>query len=816
MKTLKRFRYDPTGVSPDNTVQDEPHVLPMDLPNRVIVPQHFPVYTASVVITDVASGETLKPEDYLSLHFNVNHQLVTAKEVSSAIVIKNPKYGPDVTISYQCVGGEDLSEPFHVYSEILKVFKEKNVEIVWNEIRNKPDKFKPIPHYHHISAFTNLESLLFALNHLADAIKDGDLCTVKGIIKATRKYFTIFRDFKYRMENNFVNTHGDKAVLEKYFNDPTSEPRKELNRIQLDYINKINALKIGYVKGSHRINRSNAITDQEIKNILNELLNRLKQNNTITLSEADFRIGLTRYLRNPNNALFSFIKTYFSLERYLRIIGDVNDPFITVYRSFIQEVLDQLERTLLTKINRFFNYPGDERIKQLIQERLDVVGCPTDGGFDNRKRTEFNAFIEKYNTLILKIQVELTNLINKNIELMDRNHKRYVEVLEELLAKTPNCWCRKKKDLDKVINDTTMKRIFEYSRGYTLMDSTITIHGFNLGALKSTGLYDDGWHHNWHNEPQEYGGVKFSRSYLNQEGIKPVTHGMVVIFDFWHDDMATMLKDQTVAWIKVKTPSGKIEKHYIEYAKVNRFYTRRNQEEVRTLMPTHIPHIPYQGRWLDNWEWHWSTTNIHQVKRRQILPSVHSLHYQPATKTYRSTRGGRWDLRCDDKILSPIWQYANINIQPDESKKVPRGPASWSVVNSYSLDSTRTLEWTYAGNGIRFENLGHFAFVRNRPIDRQHESHLMYPNIMNFYFSGLSGYPSDAYGGDHYADTDEHKNLVNPTENVWVEMEFIDVHGRHIGPINILLRWFEVLHHKARWSYPVFCVDDISSDNLGA
>ena len=101
-----RYPLDPTGVSPDNLVSGELHTM-VQRQTRAIATEYGAFYTNSLQVRDTSNNQLL----VAGTHYYPAelYELPTArygKEVCAIIVITDPTVSDQVSLQYQCVGGE--------------------------------------------------------------------------------------------------------------------------------------------------------------------------------------------------------------------------------------------------------------------------------------------------------------------------------------------------------------------------------------------------------------------------------------------------------------------------------------------------------------------------------------------------------------------------------------------------------------------------------------------------------------------------------------------------------------------------------------
>lgn len=170
---VTRYPLDPTGVSTNNKVEGEPHTLSAR-PIRAIAPLYGAFFTESIVVKEVATGNTLvKNTDYYCSELYQVPSANYGKEICSIILIINSNIQPDITIDYQALGG-----PWS-YSQqaIVQMLDNLNIDdrpVTWDDIINKPEAFAPLPHLHDAGDVYGFEYVVAGLERLRQAILLGD------------------------------------------------------------------------------------------------------------------------------------------------------------------------------------------------------------------------------------------------------------------------------------------------------------------------------------------------------------------------------------------------------------------------------------------------------------------------------------------------------------------------------------------------------------------------------------------------------------------------------------------------------------------
>ena len=217
--TLIRYGFDETGRNPDNYVKDEYREL-ADKRFRAIVPRNGVFYTEGFTITDRATGQPLvRGNDYVFAELHQSLSLRIGKEIVGVVIVTNPLISPNVSISYQCVGG-DFSVDSATTESLLVKTSTNDVSDSWYDIENRPLTFTPSPHLHDLGDVDNMEVLIFGLERLRNAVLWAesnsieslmyyamtiiDNLTAKLILRVQTEYMALVIKYKNEFNKAFI------------------------------------------------------------------------------------------------------------------------------------------------------------------------------------------------------------------------------------------------------------------------------------------------------------------------------------------------------------------------------------------------------------------------------------------------------------------------------------------------------------------------------------------------------------------------------------------------------------------------------------
>lgn len=167
------YPLDPTGTSPNNLIVNEPKSLPNRL-IRAIATNYGAFYSESLVVKDLANNRVLTRG--VSYECSELHEVLSQiylKEIHAVILITDPTVSSNVSITYQCVGGE-YSRSFEAVANMLTALSIDDRPADYNRLINLPNAFQPAMHLHDVGDVYGFEFLVNALERLTSAILTGD------------------------------------------------------------------------------------------------------------------------------------------------------------------------------------------------------------------------------------------------------------------------------------------------------------------------------------------------------------------------------------------------------------------------------------------------------------------------------------------------------------------------------------------------------------------------------------------------------------------------------------------------------------------
>lgn len=182
---------DVTGISPDNLVLQEEHILHSG-DRKLVVPKYGSFFKEGLSIyTD--TGTKLTDDQYMIMELYQDASLRTGKAVFNVIVLTDPNINNKVKLDYQALGGD-----YCVHNEQLlawfNTFKRDDLGADWSEITDKPKYFTPAKHKQHIRDLYGAEYIVEALMRVRDAIELQALDYHANAVKVLEEHLDKLKD----------------------------------------------------------------------------------------------------------------------------------------------------------------------------------------------------------------------------------------------------------------------------------------------------------------------------------------------------------------------------------------------------------------------------------------------------------------------------------------------------------------------------------------------------------------------------------------------------------------------------------------------
>ena len=181
---LQRFGFDPTGLSPNNLISEEVHVLgPKAGPYHPIAPKHGPFYmSGETFVVYVRDTKLEYGVDYHMVNLVQEATLQTGKEVGELILLRNRNEGDEVRITYQVVGGY-YQNNIEGMVRLYEAFLADNRPIDFTTgLKNKPIDYPPRYHLHLFKDVIGWGPVIVAMERMINALSLRNVPAFEALI----------------------------------------------------------------------------------------------------------------------------------------------------------------------------------------------------------------------------------------------------------------------------------------------------------------------------------------------------------------------------------------------------------------------------------------------------------------------------------------------------------------------------------------------------------------------------------------------------------------------------------------------------------
>jgi hypothetical protein len=217
MTTLIQYPLDPTGASPTNLVENEPHTLTTRT-YRCFATDYGAFFETSMVVTDVATGKPLTSDQFYCAEMYELPSARYGQEIDAIVVITDSAISNNVTVTYQALGGPYSTAATAIISQ-LNALQLDDRPISWPNIEMKPSEYPPSFHLHDIGDVYGFEYLVHAIDRVRAAIELGDAASNDGIYKYIDSQIAALNSILSTANaaltthlNNFSNPHNVTAA----------------------------------------------------------------------------------------------------------------------------------------------------------------------------------------------------------------------------------------------------------------------------------------------------------------------------------------------------------------------------------------------------------------------------------------------------------------------------------------------------------------------------------------------------------------------------------------------------------------------------
>lgn len=227
-----RYPLDPTGLSPNNRVQGEEHVLgPKAGPYHPIAPYYGPFFDNDLTLKVYCNNVLqTREQDWFVQNLVLTPSRDFSGDVSELILMKNKNEGDVIHITYQALGGP-FQNNMSTLVDLYNAYLVDNRPVDWARVSNKPNEFPPAYHLHMLRDVIGWEPIIVAIERLINTLTLQGIPAFEALID-----WVMARTMEIVTEQEIRNmTLTDKTVSFKrlmyamktlHFNSMTAVPRK--------------------------------------------------------------------------------------------------------------------------------------------------------------------------------------------------------------------------------------------------------------------------------------------------------------------------------------------------------------------------------------------------------------------------------------------------------------------------------------------------------------------------------------------------------------------------------------------------------------
>jgi predicted nuclease of predicted toxin-antitoxin system len=165
---IYRYPLDLTGDSNNNYVTGENRAIGT-APNRAIAPQAGAFFGASMQLWDLFTNKPLTSAQFEFQFLDTEATQLTGEEVWGVVVVTDPTVSPNVSLSYQALGGPK-SNPTGTLLQELETLANDDRAVALNNITGKPNAYPVVPHMHWLGDTYDWDYVVTALELCLNAM----------------------------------------------------------------------------------------------------------------------------------------------------------------------------------------------------------------------------------------------------------------------------------------------------------------------------------------------------------------------------------------------------------------------------------------------------------------------------------------------------------------------------------------------------------------------------------------------------------------------------------------------------------------------
>lgn len=179
---------DLSGKALTNRVTNEYHEFGKDPLQRILVPDYGCFYTESMSVVDASTGRKLTlGDDYRLIEFNADATSLSGQEVCAMVHITSPS-SVEAYLTYQFIGGIYQSVTPLVNALIERYPNGIEPTYKWQNILERPLKFEPAAHLHHIDELYGLGPFVSQLEKIRIGLTEADSNRYQDLYQVTEAH----------------------------------------------------------------------------------------------------------------------------------------------------------------------------------------------------------------------------------------------------------------------------------------------------------------------------------------------------------------------------------------------------------------------------------------------------------------------------------------------------------------------------------------------------------------------------------------------------------------------------------------------------
>ena len=165
---INRFSLDTTGLSPNNLVVNEPHIL-ANARIRAIAPIHASFFKQGVILKITSTNTILNQSQYKFYSIQALASAKFSKEIYDIILVTDSAVPSDISVTYQALGG-DYTFTSETTKQLIDELYADTRNTGWSNVVDIPSTFNPVHHIHAAGDVVGFDYVVAALERIANTI----------------------------------------------------------------------------------------------------------------------------------------------------------------------------------------------------------------------------------------------------------------------------------------------------------------------------------------------------------------------------------------------------------------------------------------------------------------------------------------------------------------------------------------------------------------------------------------------------------------------------------------------------------------------